>query len=66
MLPRATVEEETRHEIGVTVELTGQPALSLRLVVFAKCEGEAILIAHAQVEALAGRNRNLRAIRFAS
>lgn len=66
MCPRVFVEEETRHEIGVTVELNGQPPTSLRLVVFATNEGEAILIAHAQIEALCGRNRQLRAIRFAS
>ena len=66
MCPRVTVEEETRHEVGVTVELNGLPPIPLRLVVFASNEGEAILIAHGQVEALVGRNRNLRSLRFSA
>lgn len=65
MLPSVSVEE-TRHEIGVTVQLHGRPDIPLRLVVFASNEGAAILTAHGQIEALAGRNRCLRSIRFAS
>jgi hypothetical protein len=65
MLPSVLVEE-TRHEIDVTVQLNGRPAIPLRLVVFASNEGDAILTAHGQIEALAGRNRCLRSIRFAS